>query len=164
MSNASDIERRLAQILASLPELADVEAYILGMPYDVPTEYDLYVVVVVDTEVKAGEMTGNRVNRQYQGAVIINARRVDYPDEVEPGIFTLPSHRLTQERAASVVSTLLDDANHNLGSLTFSNGRVVSFNIGTQAIEYGISYLQDRLDAYGDAAIIPFECVAVEAM
>lgn len=164
MAVAETIERTIAALMAADSALDSLDVIILGLPYDVLTQYDRYAIVVIDQEATIREFTGNRVVRGYSGAIIVNVRQPDLTlTTITSRIQQVPSHDTVQTLVNAIVVLLRTDANRDLGALAVTNGVVQRVTVG-QPIEYGLAYAQDRPNAYGTSGIIPIIVETAETM
>lgn len=161
MSNASEIERGIGQRLSNLSELADIQRIYLGMPYNVPTQFWPYIMVVVDVETTAEVYTGNRLLRVYSGAIVVNLIHQDIPETVLGKIVRVPSYSDMRDWVEAIKHDL--QAAQTLPEATIENGFIRTVQIGEQAIQYGLAAEVDRPDAYINFAVIPFDVEVVEA-
>lgn len=169
-SNADLIEERIATIMADESTLDGLTFY-LGVPYEIPIQdYSVEheaggaAIVVVNAEDTLTEFTGNRVARAYYGIILIEVIQQDIPAEVTSRIKRVPSYRKMRNLCEQVIRLFKATAYRDLNELTFDNGRVDTFTLGRDQIEYGEGAESPRTNSMVNYAQIPFSVETTETM
>lgn len=161
---ASLIERKIAEVMVAEPGLDALKRLYLGLPYSVPTEDYPYVSIVIDTERTEEEYTGGRVIRAYHGVIITNVLHQDIADRTER-IARVPSYEVIREIMNTMIRLFKKQENRNLGGFGWSSGAVQVFAIADQdQVEYGVTALQDRENAFNNYGVIPFNVRTMETI
>lgn len=162
MSNADQIERAIADVLAAQAELAGIKRFFLGMPYAVPTGLYPYAMIVIDSEEGDPIMTGGRAERFYSGAIVFHVVHQDLPQEVAARIAQIPSYATLRGFMDTAIRALRSQTGQQLGGLALSNGYLRGVEIGVEAVSYGVTAEAERPDNLLNYGVIPFTVQTVE--
>ena len=162
------IEQKIIDLMLAESALDGLRVIFRGLPYAVAQEHYPFAEVLIESERTESVMTGNLHRRVYDGVITINVRGQD-AIQVANRTATVESYRTVQTLVDAIIDLFKRPANLTLADLTFSNGAVLGFQIGTQA-EYGISIryrsgsvrAQARANAYDNMGSVTFSCITQE--
>lgn len=162
-----EIENAIIDAMLAESALDDLLAVYRGMPLMVPQQFYPFAEVLIEQERTARTLTGNVHERVYEGVITFNVRVQDAPQVVARKA-TVASYVTVQNLVDAAVELFKRTANRDLGGLTFTNGAVTMFQVGGQAVEYGIALRNQYGNAIGrdnnfdNTGMLPFVCVTQE--
>jgi len=159
---ATTIEDTIAATMVAADSLSTLNAVFRGVPYRVAAQYWPYALVVITSELTAGQMTGNKHEREYTGLIQVNAVHQDVTT-VTARSARITSYTTVHDLVNAVVALFKAEANRALGSVAVTGGAVYAIEVGEDMIEYGLAP-GEREDSYTNYGSVPFVVRTLETM